>query len=71
MISLFFFFSGFYRDAFVAEHSEAILSAIADLMLTRSPCDMDDPDLLRSIWFLIAVRMQFDVRQKYRKMTNG
>jgi hypothetical protein len=46
-----------YRDApFVGEHSEAILSAIADLMLTRSPCDMDDADLLRSVWFLIAVR---------------
>lgn len=25
-------------------------------MLTRSPCDIDDPDLLRSLWFLIAVR---------------
>ena len=47
-----------YRDApFVGEHSEAILSAIADLMLTRSPCDMDDADLLRSVWFLIAVRL--------------
>ncbi|KAI9557918.1 hypothetical protein GHT06_014670 [Daphnia sinensis] len=43
------------RDVrFVGEHSDAILAAIADLMLTHSPCDMDDPDLLRSIWFLIA-----------------
>ena len=25
-------------------------------MLSASPCDMDDVDLLRSIWFLIAVR---------------
>ncbi|XP_057380156.1 uncharacterized protein LOC130702500 isoform X2 [Daphnia carinata] len=39
---------------FVGEHSDDILAAIADLMLTRSPCDMDDPDLLRSVWFLIA-----------------
>lgn len=44
------------RDVrFVGEHSDAILAAIADLMLTHSPCDMDDPDLLRSVWFLIAV----------------
>ncbi|KAK4011548.1 hypothetical protein OUZ56_020666 [Daphnia magna] len=43
------------RDVrFVGEHSDAILAAIADLMLTHSPCDMDDPDLLRSVWFLIA-----------------
>lgn len=47
-----------YRDdaPFAGDHSEPLLTAIGDLMLTHSPCDMDDPDLLRSVWFLIAVR---------------
>ncbi|XP_046646718.1 uncharacterized protein LOC124336875 isoform X2 [Daphnia pulicaria] len=39
---------------FAGDHSEALLTAVGDLMLTHSPCDMDDPDLLRSVWFLIA-----------------
>lgn len=46
--------------AFVGEHSDSILSAIGDLMLTHSPCDMDDPDLLRALWFLIAVKTQIN-----------
>ncbi len=44
------------EDAFVEQGtSDSVLSSIGDLILTRNPSDLDDPDLLRALWFLIAV----------------
>lgn len=44
------------EDPFVEQGtSDSVLSSIGDLILTRNPSDLDDPDLLRALWFLIAV----------------
>ena len=39
------------------DHSHSILSGISCLLLTRAPSDLDNADVLQSVWFLIAVRI--------------